>query len=181
MRKNVRKNLLFLVPFAVVFLTFVTMFGVVQQSLRGGADDPQIQMAEDAAAQLDSGTPPTRLAMGSVDMSRSLAPYLIIYDENGAVVAGSGKLDGSVPQVPIGVLTNAQGKDYHRVTWQPEPGVRQAAVSVAAHKYYVLSGRSLKEIEKRTQTVFWLTILGLGLSWAAVVGGWLLWMQPKAR
>ena len=43
-------------PFAVIVTAFCGLaYVTVQQALRQGANDPQIQMAEDAAAALDGG------------------------------------------------------------------------------------------------------------------------------
>lgn len=145
----------------VVLIIFGTVYATVQQSQRRDANYPQIQLAEDKAADLDSGTKPGKLVHGRVNMKRSLAPFTIIYDRFGKVVAGSGYLDGKIPVVPIGVLTAAKGKDYNFVTWKPDPGVRVAAVSVAANRYYVLSGRSLKEVEKNDNKTLEITLLGL--------------------
>lgn len=154
---------------AILVIIFGTMYGVVQQSQRRGADYPQIQIAEDTAAELDGGAMPSSLAQGNVDMARSLAPFVIVYDKSGKVVTGSGYLDGKLPQVPIGVLQHARGKDYSVVTWQPKSGVRIAAVSTAAQKYYVLSGRSLTEVERNESLSFKLAFLGGLLSLLVLV------------
>ena len=155
-----------LAALAIVFIVFGTVYAAVQQSQRGAANYPQVQLAEDTAAALDGGSQPAALVSGTVHMDRSLAPFTIIYDRSGDVVAGSGYLNGAVPVVPLGVLQAAQHKEYHTVTWQPQNDVRVAAVSVAAGKYYVLSGRSLKEVEKQEARTQMLTAAGLGLSLA---------------
>jgi hypothetical protein len=60
----------------------------VQQDLRLGANDPQLQLAEDTARALDAGTPATTLvATSKVDVATSLAPFLVIYDGAGNVLA----------------------------------------------------------------------------------------------
>src|SRR5205807_586735 len=106
---------------------------------------------------------------GKVDMAASLAPFVIIYTKAGQVVTGSGYLNGRVPKVPLGVLTSANGKDYNWVTWQLRSEVRVASVSVAAHNYYVLSGRSLKEVEKNEDRTFQLSFVA-GVIAAAILG-----------
>src|SRR5690242_11381612 len=59
----------------------------VQQVLRQDANDPQIQMAEDAANAAASGAAvESLLPAGRVDMGRSLAPFMIFYDDAGKVV-----------------------------------------------------------------------------------------------
>jgi hypothetical protein len=153
----------------IILLTFGTIYTVTQQAGRSAANDPQIQIAVDAAAQLDRGDHPLIVTSGQTDIEASLAPFVIVYDKSGKVVSGSGYIRGKVPKAPMGVLTAAKGHDYHTVTWEPKDGVRIAAVTVAADKYYVLSGRSLKLTEKQANTTFLLSVLGC-LSSLVVVG-----------
>lgn len=155
----------------------------VQQSLRQGANDPQIQMAEDAALALEDGASAEALvASQQVDINHSLAAFLIVYDADGRPVAGSGLLDGKLPEIPRGVLDYAGQNGQNRVSWQPEDGVRIAAVVVPSADRFVLAGRSLREVEKRELQVqgfaaaAW--IIGLLASLAAVVFGQAL---PGAR
>ncbi len=143
---------------AILVLIFGTMYGVTQQAQRSAANSPQIQLAEDAAMQLNNGA--KAQVMGKVDMAHSLAPFIIIFDKHGNVVSGSGFLNGRLPQAPLGILTAANGHDYHSISWQPSAGVRIAAITVAAKDYYVLSGRSLKEVEANEQASFWFAFLG---------------------
>jgi len=127
----------------------------VQQALRESANDPQIQMAEDAAARFGSGA---ALLQGlfepteSIDIAKSLAPFIIIYDDDGKAVASTGGLHGQPPSPPPGVFDYVRQNGEERVTWQPEPGVRIASVVVRAtgtRAGFVLAGRSLREVEKR--------------------------------
>jgi hypothetical protein len=104
-----------------------------------------------------------------VDIGKSLAPFTIIYSKSGQVVAGSGYLSGSIPTAPLGILTQAKGNAYNSVTWQPQTGVRIAAVAMAANNYYVLSGRSLTEVEKNENRTLQLAALG-GLAALAALG-----------
>jgi len=129
----------------------------VQQALRGGLNDPQIQMAEDAASAAASGTAiESILPPGRVDIARSLAPFLIFYDQTGNVVASSGYLHDRAPAPPDGVLDYARQHGGDRVTWQPEAGVRIAAVIVpfrGREAGCVLAGRLMREVEKREDLV----------------------------
>lgn len=144
----------------IILLIFGTIYTVTQQAGRSAANDPQIQIAEDAAAQLNMGDHPLIVTSGQTDIETSLAPFTIVYDKSGKVVSGSGYIRGKVPKVPLGILAAAKGRDYHTVTWEPKDGVRVAAVTVAADKYYVLSGRSLKLAEKNASTALLLSVLG---------------------
>jgi hypothetical protein len=143
----------------------------VQQSLRFAANQPQKSMANGAAADLESGKRPADLAKGYVDMAHTMAPFIIIYDQYGKVVAGNGYLDNRVPQVPIGVLSAAKGHKINEVSWEPSNGVRIAAVSVQGGNYYVLGGRSLEDTEHYIKWFGqWLAALW-GIAFAATILG----------
>jgi hypothetical protein len=145
-----RRFLAFFVPSASVGLLACLVVAVVaQQGLRQGADDPQHQMAEDAVARLDAGVPPATVVEGpTIDLGGSLAPFLVIYDSAGNVVATDGRLDGVAPVPPSGVLETATAAGIDRVTWQPRPGVRMAVVVLPWAGGTVLAGRSLRRVEE---------------------------------
>ena len=126
----------------------------VQQSLRMGANDPQIQMAEDAANALNTGAALNSVIPASrVDLATSLAPFMMVFDDSGKVQASTATLHGAVPVYPSGVLDYTRDHGEDRVTWQPETGVRMASVVVRYDKGFVLAGRSLREVEKRESQV----------------------------
>ena|SRR2546422_7384253 len=167
------------VPLALVTSILAALVYVAaQQNLRSSADDPQIQMAEDAAAALARGRPPGSVAGGDeVDLSQSLAPYLIVYAADGSPLASTARLDGRIPVPPPGVFAFTRSHGEHRLTWQPRPGVR-SAICVrwyqGAQSGFVLAGRSLREIEKRERErglevfVAWVAALALSLVAIAV-------------
>ena len=146
-----RRMLLVFVPQAVLATCLAGLiYVVVQQDLRTGANDPQQQLAEDAAAQLNAGTVPSALVSGTkVDLAASLAPFLVIYDTTGSVLATDGQLDGGPPKIPIGVLETARANGLDVVTWQPRPGLRFATVSLPWAGGSVMAGRSLRLVEQR--------------------------------
>jgi hypothetical protein len=126
------------------------VYVVVQQALRQGANDPQVQMAEDAAAALNRGASlEAIIPKERVELSRSLAPFVVAYDSTGKPLAGSGALDGNLPGYPMGALEASEHGGENRVTWQPRPGVRIASVVVPYDGGYVMAGRSLREVENR--------------------------------
>ncbi len=132
-----------------------------QQQLREAADDPQVQMAEDAASRLGGGAPSTSLIPTvTVDMTSSLAPFVIVYDAHDMVIASSTTLGGRTPQLPAGVLSSARASGEDRVTWQPSPGVRIAAVVVANQYGAVLAGRSLRDVEVREANALDIAVAG---------------------
>lgn len=156
--------------FAAVLLLsgiYVTIYAAVQHILRIGANDPQIQMAEDAAVRRSQGSPATSLIGEVIDVSTSLSPFLIVYDSNGEVLAASARLDARIPALPSGVLHDTRPEHENRLTWQPQSGVRLASVVVATPQGYVLAGRSLREVERRERDaeaiigIAWLLSLGV--------------------
>ncbi len=159
-----KKLVLFASFVALLVIIFGTIYVVAQQTQRADANYPQIQIAEDVAASLNKGQKPSSLIGSKVDMNNSLAPFVIIYDKTGKVEAGSGLLNGKVPTVPKGVLTASDDQTYHTVSWQPQDGIRFAVVSVSANKYYVLSGRSIKQAEKNVTKTLLLAFSGGVLS-----------------
>lgn len=165
----------------VASLFYGTMYLLTQQVLRTGANDPQIQIAEDMAAQLNKGVNATALnSSPKTDVVASLSPFLMIYDSNRQLVAATSILDGNTPVLPPGVLMSTSSSHENRLTWQPRGGVRLAVVVVKYNDGYVLAGRSLREVEKRETNLLdeimigWLVTVGFLLAWA-----WLAPVKPK--
>lgn len=158
-------------PIAVAAALLTALgYVLVQQDLRMSANDPQIQLAEDAASALRSGQPAQAVVNGTpIDMARSLAPFVIVFDDSGQPLASSATLDGQVPTPPPGVFSYVAANGEERLTWQPRSDVRVAAVMVrytGAASGYVLAGRSLREVERRTDQMLALATL----AWAATLG-----------
>lgn len=159
-----------LLAFGLAFFVNVA----VQQSYRQSANDPQIQLAEDTAATLANGaTPDSLIPNQNVDLATSLAPAIIIYDEQTHPLTGSGHLKGVLPSLPAGSYHDARNNGEVRVTWEPQPGVRQAAVLVhtAGNHGFVLATRSLREVESREDHLALMTALTLA---ASLVGTFVL-------
>jgi hypothetical protein len=164
-----RRALPFFLPSVVVAtLACGVVYLAVQQDLRSGANDPQYQLSEDAAAALDGGAAPASLVGAvKVDIARSLAPFLVIFDASGGVLATSGVLDGHDPVPPRGVLDAARIHPPDTVTWQPRAGVRIAQVTVSWRGGTVLAGRSLREVERREDQA----LLIVAAAWLAGLAG----------
>ncbi len=150
----IRTTLKFWLPLAAALTLMAGLvYLAVQQSYRMGANDPQIQMAEDGASSLASGqTAQSIVPAGTVDIARSLAPYLIVFDPDGKVLASNAVLRGQTPSLPAGVLDYTRQHGEDRISWQPEPGVRSAVVIVAAsggQAGFVMAGRSMREVQNR--------------------------------
>jgi hypothetical protein len=138
---------------AAITLISALIYLTVQQDIRIGSNDPQIQMAEDAARAFAEKQPlETILPAGKVEISQSLAPYMIVFDASGTPLGSNALLHGSIPEFPKSVLDYTRQNGEDRVTWQPETGVRSAVVIVPiadGQDGFVLAGRSLRESEKR--------------------------------
>ena len=184
-----RRSIAIFLPMAVLAtLTCGLVYAEVQQDLRSGANDPQYQMAEDAAAHLDAGAKPADLVdtAVTVDAATSLAPFTIIFDSAGRVLASDVTLDGGQPVPPGGVLSSARPGSPNAVTWQPRQGVRIASVTAAWSGGTVLVGRSLRRVEEQEVNseliagAAWLVML-LALGGAAIVAGWVWPPGAEAR
>lgn len=165
--KEVLIELFLLVGISIIFL--VIYIGG-QQILRQGANDPQIQIAEDAANNLQSGLAPLDvIPKDTVNIDKSLAPFLIIFDNQKNPVLSSAAFNGNIPIPPEGVFNYTQKFGEERLTWAPREDIRIAAVI----KYYegngnsgfALAGRSLREIEQRENYLLILVFIG----WASTV------------
>ena len=96
---------------AALSVVFSVIYLAVQQSQRSAANDPQIQLAEDAAGLLAANQPVDSLLPNQkVDIAQSLALYWIIFDANGAPQASNASLHGSIPMVPSGVFSPSAKK-----------------------------------------------------------------------
>jgi hypothetical protein len=155
-----------------------------QQNLRQSANDPQIQMAEDAATALNAGADTLSLiSLHTVDIAQSLAPYLLMFDDAGKPIAGSGLLHGQIPTLPAGVLDAARAEE-HRVTWQPETSVRSAIVIRhidGMHPGYVVAGRSLRETENRESQLTWMVVMAWIVSLFLVALTAMPLLKPKSE
>ena len=164
---NARRFLALFLPSLILATAMCGLVYVVdQQALRAGANDPQEQLAVDCARQLDAGAAPSSVATGtSVDLATDLAPFVVVYDSQGRVLATDGQLDGGPPIIPSGVLASARATGRDAVTWQPRSGIRLATVTIPWRGGTVMAGRSLRLIEERVAS------LGLlvGLAWLATL------------
>jgi hypothetical protein len=169
----------------------LALYAIPQQVLRAGLNDPQIQLASDLTTRLEQGaTPSEAIPAASIDMARSLAPFVIAYDDQGHPLASQAQLNGATPAPPSGVFEFVRQHGEERLSWQPirgsENGVRIAAVVQrvnGAHPGFVLAGRNMREVETRIDKVqsmaglTWLAMLGMILVGAVAVG-WSI--QPRS-
>jgi len=137
-------------PFAVLATIICGLvYATVQQNYRQSANDPQIQMAEDTVNALNGGQPADSvIPKNQVDISKSLAPFVIIYKENVQVSTSSAILDG-LPNPPSGIFDFVKIQGFEWFTWQPRQDLRFATVVQKYNGGYVLAARSIREVEKR--------------------------------
>jgi len=179
-------NALVLAGIATVLALF--LYAIPQQVLRQGANDPQLQLAGDLAGKLEDGaTPAEAVPATKVDMARSLAPFVNLYDDQGHPLLSQGVLNGATPAPPKGVFDYLRSHAEDRVTWQMWNGphrVRIAAVVLRVQRVgdsgpgFVLAGRSLVQVEAREEQVrqmaalAWIAMLGMILLGAIGFGWW---------
>ena len=184
MRGLMQRALTIFMPVAAAAgVVMLFLYASVQQDLRTGANDPQVQMAEDAAARLDNGAAPGQVVPpGVTDLAISLAPFLIVFDGAGHPVASSGQLDGATPQPPSGMLNGVTG-GRTEVTWAPRPEIREAAVVVPYRSGHVLVARSLRLVEEREAALSRLTVVGFlaVLALAALASCGSAWLALSRR
>jgi hypothetical protein len=162
-----------LLGLAIAVITLLAGFSyfLCQQLQRQDANDPQIQIAEDAAAAFSSGQPvPTMDQAGSqIDIAKSLSTFIIIYNATGTAVFSTGQLNNAVPIPPKSIFDWVKARGEDRVTWQPTTGVRLAAVltpySSSGESGTVLVGRSLREVEKRDTML----LMQFAIAWAILM------------
>jgi hypothetical protein len=156
----------------VTTILFGTVYVVAQQLDRLGANDSPLRLASQVAAELREGQTTTVDAQPHVDLSRSLAPFVVVEDAQGRASDGSGFLKGSLVSLPTGVLASAGKSGQDNVTWQPAPGLRFATATLRVGDQFVSAGQSLKPSEDRDGTVRLLVGLGWLVSMLVLAGVW---------
>jgi hypothetical protein len=170
---NQHSSIFFIRWFAlVIIITLLCGLGyaLIQQDIRIGGYDPQIQISEDIANALSGGGNTQSIIQTiiagtisiPVDPSKSLSTFVIIYDDSGKVTVSTGLLNGVTPVLPAGVLDYVKAHNEDRITWQPQSGVRLATVinrySGTTQSGYILVGRSMREIESRNENLLKITL-----------------------
>jgi len=172
----------------------LAIYAIPQQVLRQGANDPQIELAGNAAYRLERGASPGTVVPQTdpdsrIDMFESLSPFLIVYDEHGNVLSSSAELGGKPPAPPAGVLDYTRAHRENRITWQPRSGVYIAAVIrhvAGAQPGFVLAGRNMREVDAREiqisemAGVLWLAMLAV-IAAGSFLFGWLTGAPKPAQ
>jgi hypothetical protein len=138
----------------LITVIFGSIYAVAQQIERQGANDAPLRLASQLASASSSTGPSTDSAASDrVDLAKSLALFSIVYDSSGAAISGTGYLDGALATLPHGVIDAARATGEDRVTWQPQPGLRFAAVAIASGANVIVAGQSLAPSESRTDAL----------------------------
>lgn len=181
-------------PFAFVTTAICgIIYLAVQQNYRQSAYDPQISIAEDMKLSFDSATPTKILDTfpQNVNISTSLSPFVILYSGKGiavhalsGTVAFQAKANETEYDLPNGVFDWVGNHGEDRITWQPQNGVRIAAVIVPLKNGdFILVGRNMREIEKRIEILTlqvsagWMTTMVVSL----ILIGVLEFVSPKKK
>ncbi len=176
-RFNMLRDFVFKAPIAfhtAALALALTLLGgaaaiTMQQMLRRGGNQPQIDMAQWYAGEIGAGEEPGNvIPPGYVDLEQSLQPFVIFYDEQGNPGPGTGYLEQKIPAPPSGVFNFVRIHGSENVTWEPRPGVRVASVVRRINSKtpgFILAGRSLRLVEEQES-----------LLWRIVMGGWVVVM-----
>ena len=165
MNKHIKEILYNWLPLAVtITLLCGLIYVAAQQNYRMSANDPQIQLAEDVRTEILQGqSPKAFIPVRKLELSKTLATFIMLYDEKGSIIGTSVTLDGKNPVIPQGVLDNAKNNGQTKITWQPKNGVREALVVYyykGQQAGYVAIGRSLREVEIREDNLFKIVFAG---------------------
>lgn len=162
--------------YALVLALILTLWGfpaamTLQGVMRGAADQPQIQMAQNYASAIASGKlAEDAIPTGHLDLATSLEPFTILYSADGKPLRSSGYLDEAVPTPPTGVFDYLRTHPTDKFTWQPRPGLRIAAVAQridGAKPGFILVGRSLTLVQqqenqlRRGTFITWFALMAL--------------------
>lgn len=163
------------VPIAIV-ITFLSglIFVCIQQTIRLGANDQPLELAQNLASGLATKNAlPTDFPVGKSDISKSLTPVFMVFDSRKKMIGTTAKLNNKPAQFPTGVLDKAKEEGLNMVTWQPQKGVRLASVSVyfkEKSEGYVVVARSLVQTERLEDMLQ--TLVGIG--WLVTLFAFLL-------
>ena len=180
---NNKQSIPYITAFVLVSCVCGLVYVAVQQGLRQSANDPQIQLAENSAKQLES-IDNVNVGTDKVDLASALDPFIIVAKKDGSIIASSAILDGQQPKPPAGIYDTASKKGEYHVTWQPKTGVREALVVVPVKNKdeYVVVGRSLREVEKRENQIFQISALAWLVMLIVSFGGILAYnWKPKEK
>jgi hypothetical protein len=147
----------------ITSLAFATIWIVALQFDRLAAVETPERLASQVAAEIRGGQTSTIDAQPHVDLSRSLAAFVVVENAQGSATSGSGYLSNALVSLPTETLGRAAASGTAFDSWEPRPGLRFATVTVRVGDQFVSAGQSLSPTESRDA------------SFAPIIGGaWLL-------
>jgi len=132
-----------------------------QQIERQGANVPAAMVAQQAAYELSLGESPQNVLPSPTDLSQTITPFVLVYDNNQKLLASSANMEGF--SFPPGCLDQIDNSGESRVTWQPQNGLRFATVGIKVKSGYVIGANSLSESENATQSFGNTLLIGYAL------------------
>jgi hypothetical protein len=136
------------VMFLVTFSCLLTYI-VTQQVIRLGANELPVQFATETSIKLANGqSAKDAIPNETIDISKSLDTFVMIFDKDKNLIATSAMMGNAEPDYPKGVLGYVDKMGEHRVTWQPQVGLRFATVVTKIGDKYIITGHSLQETER---------------------------------
>ena len=175
-------------------IIFFGIYGASQQVLRQGANSLPIELAENAANALNNGEVPAGVVPRAiVDVSQSLSPFVMVFDEHGAVLESSMKMGNESPVPPAGIFEYVRSHGTDTFTWQPMSGVRLASKMIhfqsakplsggAVSSGFVLAGHNLREVETEYQRIGLALVAGWVLFVIGVlVASWCVWFLNRKK
>lgn len=148
MKTTQKLMVIWLIIMFLVTFTSSLVYLVAQQSIRLGANETPMQLAIDTSLKLENGQNEGLFSSDKLDISKSLSPFLLIFDSNKNLVNTSAVIGNTKPNYPKGVLESVDKNGTDKVTWQTQSGLRFATVAIKTNSGYIVTGQSLAEPEK---------------------------------
>lgn len=147
---------IFLILVVIFSTIFVSICYAAKGVLRQQANDPQVEVTDQVANIIRQGAPLDVIISGAeqVDLSKSGALFVMIYDKDKNLVGSSAVLNGQPLSLPVEALDKAKGFNDYRFDWEVSEYVKAAAVVKAVDEIgYVVAAKSLAEYENRANTL----------------------------
>ena len=166
-------TLILLVSGVILFVTVA-----IQQVYRNMANEPQVQMANDLAAE------PQRAAalepVDSLNLYSDQSVFAIYVNYHFQAIASTCNLHGQSPQIPVGVYEHAKSEGINIITWQPKKGTRIALVVKPVNTGgFIAVGRSLAYAEQQTNNIYLMGAIAWALAMLLLGGSWYWQMNVK--
>ncbi len=177
-----RSWIVFLVMALLVTLIMLTIYAAVQQNYRNYANDPQVDASEQVANSINRGAPPEEvIGKNPVDIKAKTTPFGMMFDKDGKVTTSTARIGDQSPTPPTGVFEKARKTGSNRFTWEPEKGVRIAAVikKLDDDKGFILVGKNMREVENRIKDLC--TMVGIAWIIGLILSALLSWLLTTKR